>query len=109
MQSSAGLRKFAQISYCFICLRTPVTTAVGCCDNSDARVDADESENPPTTLSIVRAILVDGRRVIGLHIDEKNVSYVCSELRRQHAAGWHDQCVDEVHAIEGWPGAIDLA
>ena len=55
-----------------------------------ARGDPEETDKPDTTLSIVRAVLTNGRRIIGLHIDDDSVSHVCAELKRQHEAGWHD-------------------
>ena len=54
------------------------------------QVEKDEPDKPDTTLSIVRAALDDGRRIIGLQIEENNIEYVESELRRQHEIGWGD-------------------
>lgn len=56
----------------------------------EGQVEKEEPDKPDTTLSIVRAVLDDGRRIIGLQIEEGNVEYVESELRRQHEAGWGD-------------------
>lgn len=59
-------------------------------DVDSARGDQDEADKPDTTLSIVRAELVDGRRLIGLRIDDKHLVHVCSELKRQNRNGWQD-------------------
>jgi len=70
----------------------------------------DASDKPDTTLSIVRAVLTDGRRIIGLQIEESNVDYVVSELQRQHQAGWEQpEQVQNVGAADlsgqaVWPG-----
>jgi hypothetical protein len=54
----------------------------------EGAVEKEENDKPDTTLSIVRAVLDDGRRIIGLQIEEGNVEYVVSELQRQHEIGW---------------------
>lgn len=61
----------------------------------EGQVEKDDPDKPDTTLSIVRAALDDGRRIIGLQIEESNVEYVHSELRRQHEIGWGDEVQPE--------------
>ena len=72
----------------------------------EGQVEKEESDKPDTTLSIVRAVLDDGRRIIGLQIEEANVEYVESELRRQHEIGWGDtaqpeQPTNDLGALQG--------
>ena len=72
----------------------------------EGQVEKEDSDKPDTTLSIVRAVLDDGRRIIGLQIEEGNVEYVESELRRQHETGWGDtaqpeQPTNDLGALQG--------
>lgn len=57
----------------------------------EGAVEKEENDKPDTTLSIVRAVLDDGRRIIGLQIEEGNVEYVVTELQRQHEIGWGEE------------------
>ena len=66
----------------------------------EGQVEKEESDKPDTTLSIVRAVLDNGRRIIGLQIEEGNVEFVESELRRQHEMGWGEAAQPEQSAHE---------
>jgi hypothetical protein len=63
----------------------------------EGQVEKEDNDKPDTTLSIVRAALDDGRRLIGLQIEEGNVEYVVSELRRQHEIGWGEVAQQDQH------------
>ncbi len=75
----------------------------------EGQVEKEEPDKPDTTLSIVRAALDDGRRIIGLQIEEGNVEYVETELRRQHEIGWGDAAQPEQNEMGAVQGGFAIA